>query len=312
MRAMTAAPEAPPRGATWAPAPRCAWCGSLGRPEAGRLAVCDACGTATTYPPPDDAELEAAYSGWYRPAAGRFAGGGDHVLRRSRATLARRLDERAPPGPVLDVGCGEGALLDALHACGREAVGLERTTSRPDVRAGEVTAFDERMGEWAAVVFWHSLEHLREPAAALTRASELLRPGGLLVVAIPNRASWQARLLGERWFGLDVPRHLVHLPAPAVIDFLGARGLEIERVSYWRGGQVMFGWLQGIVGSLPGHLDLYDAIRQPDARSGQLTPGQRVAAVAAGVAAAPVALALAAAEVAAGAGGTVYLEARRP
>ena len=312
MPGMTAAPEAPPRGATRAHAPSCAWCGSLGRPVAARLLACDACGAATTYPPPDDAELEAAYSGWYRPAAGRFAGGGDRLLRRSRATLARRLDERAPAGPVLDVGCGEGALLDALHARGREAVGLERNSSRSDVRAREVTEFGERAGEWAAVVFWHSLEHLREPAAALERASELLRPGGLLVVAIPNRASWQARLLGPRWFGLDVPRHLVHLPAWAVVEFLRSRGLRIERVSYWRGGQVMFGWLQGVVGALPGRPDLYDAIRQPDARSRELGPARRIATVAAGVVLAPVAFALAVAEVSARAGGTVYLEARRP
>jgi SAM-dependent methyltransferase len=274
--------------------------------------VCDACGAATTYPPPDDAELEAAYGGWYRPAAGRFAGGGDRVLRRSRATLARRLDEQAPAGPVLDVGCGEGVLLDALRARGREAVGLERAAARPDMRAVEVTAFDERAGEWAAVVFWHSLEHLRDPAAALTRACELLRPGGVLVVAVPNRESWQARIFGERWFGLDVPRHLVHLPASALIDFVRGRGLGIERVSYWRGGQVMFGWLQGLVGALPPHSNLYDAIRRPDARSRQLSPGQRLATVAAGVALSPAALALAAAEVAAGAGGTVYVEARRP
>jgi SAM-dependent methyltransferase len=279
---------------------------------AGRLLVCDACGTASTYPPPDDAELEGAYAGWYRPDGGRFAGGGDRVLRRSRATLARRLDERAPAGPVLDVGCGEGALLDALHARGRDATGLERTSSRSDVRACELTEFDERPGEWAAVVFWHSLEHLREPAAALERACALLRPGGLLVLAIPNRESWQARLLGERWFGLDIPRHLAHLPASALVAFVSARGLTLERVSYWRGGQVMFGWLQGVVGTLPGHPNLYDAIRQPDARSRELSPGQRLATVAAGVALAPVAFALAVAEVSAGAGGTVYLEARRP
>jgi SAM-dependent methyltransferase len=312
MRVMKAAPEAPSPGATRAQAPSCVWCGSLGRPVGGRLVVCATCGAASTYPPPDDAELEAAYAGWYRPAAGRFAGGGDRVLRRSRATLAGRLDELAPAGPVLDVGCGEGALLDALHARGREAMGLERTSSRPDVRACEVTEFEERAGEWAAVVFWHSLEHLREPAAALERASELLRPGGVLVVAIPNRESWQARVLGERWFGLDVPRHLVHLPASTLIEFVGGRGLKIERVSYWRGGQVMFGWLQGVVGALPGHPNLYDAIRQPDARSRELGPRRRMATVAAGVALTPVAFALAVAEVSARAGGTVYVEARRP
>ncbi|HEY5317474.1 MAG TPA: class I SAM-dependent methyltransferase, partial [Solirubrobacteraceae bacterium] len=193
---MTALPEASTRSSTGASSPICAWCGKPARQgTAARLALCAACGAASTYPTPDDAELAAAYAGWYRPAGGRFAVGGDLVLRRSRATLARRLDSQAPPGPVLDVGCGDGVLLDALTARGRSAVGLERVSTRPDVRAMEMTDFDERAGEWAAIVFWHSLEHLRAPAAALDHATELLAPGGLLVVAIPNFESWQARVL---------------------------------------------------------------------------------------------------------------------
>jgi SAM-dependent methyltransferase len=292
--------------------PVCAWCGASASEATARLARCPRCGAATTYPPPDAVELESAYADWYRPAAGRFSGGGDRLLRRSRATLARRLDRRAPPGPVLDVGCGEGALLDALRACGREAIGLERGATRPDVRAVEVTEFREREGEWGAVVFWHSLEHLGEPAAALDRAASLLAPGGLLVVAIPNFASWQSRLFGERWFALDIPRHLVHVPAAALLDGLLARGMRPERVSFWRGGQVLFGWIHGLVGALPSRPDLYSAIRVPAARSRRLSPASRGLTLVAGTALAPLALALAAAEVAAGAGGTVYVEARRP
>jgi SAM-dependent methyltransferase len=291
--------------------PRCAWCGARARPRGGRLAECEECGAATTYPPPDERELSAAYADWYRPPTGRFGGGGDMLLRRSRATLARRLDRRAPAGPVLDVGSGDGVLLDALHVRGREALGLERDSTRADVRAAEVTSFDERCGEWAAVIFWHSLEHLREPAAALDRAYSLLAPGGLLVIAVPNRGSWQARLFGPRWFALDLPRHLVHVPATALLEGLRARGLEIERVSWWRGGQVLFGWLAGLVGALPGGLDLYGAIRRPAGRQRALSPRERAAALAAGVALAPVAFVLAAAEMRAGAAGTVYVEARK-
>jgi SAM-dependent methyltransferase len=311
MRAPFSRPlAAAPGGVREAHAAICAWCGAPGRPTPSRLLLCDACGAATTFPVPDDAELAQAYGDWYRPASGRFGGGGDRLLRRSRATLARRLDGRAPPGPVLDVGCGDGALLDALHARGRAALGLERTTTRADVRAVELTEFSEQMGEWAAVVFWHSLEHLRAPAAALDRAAELLAPGGLLVVAIPNRASWQARCFGERWFALDLPRHLVHLPADALTDGLLARGLRVERVSYWRAGQVLFGWLQGLTASLPGEPDLYDAIRTPAARSKQLDGLERAATLGAAAALAPIACGLALAEIAARAGGTVYVEAR--
>jgi SAM-dependent methyltransferase len=289
----------------------CAWCSEPAVQAAGRLAACTQCGAATTWPPPDEQELRADYEGWYRPATGRFSGGGDILLRLSRGGLARRLDQVAPPGPVLDVGCGDGALLDRLAARGREALGLERVSTRPGVRAGEITDFTERAGGWAAVVFWHSLEHLWRPAAALDRACELLAPDGLLAVALPNRTSWQAQAFGERWFALDLPRHLVHLPAAALVERLRARGLEIERVSYWRGGQVTFGWLHGLVGSLPGGVNLYDAIRRPEARSGPMTPSQRAWALAAGTALSPVAFGLAVVEVAAKAGGTVYVEARR-
>jgi SAM-dependent methyltransferase len=298
------------------PEPRCAWCGAPARPSGGRLAVCGTCRAATTYPPPDEAELRSAYDGFYRPPSGRFSGGGDRVLRHTRGLLAGRLDRLAPPGPILDVGCGDGALLEALESTGRVAVGLEQAghgaRAGLDVREVEIVNFDERPGEWAAVVFWHALEHLREPRAAVRRARALLAPSGLLVIAVPNLASWQARWLGDRWLALDLPRHLVHLPADALVQGVRESGLEIDRVSYWRGGQVVFGWLDGVVSMLPGQPSLYDAIRQPEARAAAMSPSRRAMTVAAGAALVPVAGVLAAGEIAARAGGSVYLEARRP
>jgi SAM-dependent methyltransferase len=290
----------------------CAWCGARAALVAPRLAACPSCGAGTTAPAPDDAELEEAYGGSYRPDQGRFLAGGDYLLRRSRGTLARGLVARAPAGPILDVGCGEGALLDALEARGREALGLERESHRADVRAIDILHFDERPGRWAAIVFWHSLEHLRRPRAAVERAIELLAPGGLLVIAMPNWGSWQARLFGRSWLALDIPRHLVHLPDRTLLDGLRRGGLVVERVSYVRGGQVAFGWLHGLVSRLPGAPDLYDAIRRPDANSTPLGLRRRLATLAAGIALAPLAVALAAVEAGARAGGSVYVEARKP
>lgn len=209
------------------------------------------------------------------------------------------------------MGAGEGTLVRALRARGREAVGLERVGRGDDVIAQEIVDFDRRIGQWAGVVFWHSLEHLRQPDRALDQACRLLTPGGVLVIAMPNIRSWQARLFGPRWFHLDLPRHLVHVPATALAEGLRTRGLEVERVSHWRAGQLVFGWLQGLVAVLPGAPDLYDAIRRTEARSGPMTPRARAGTVAAGVALTPLASALAGAEVAASAGGTVYVEARK-
>jgi SAM-dependent methyltransferase len=289
----------------------CAWCGAPARPSGARLATCSACGTATTYPRPEAEELERAYATWYRPESGRFSGPGDRVLALSRASLARRLDRIAPPGPVLDVGSGDGVLLRALRARGREAVGLERTAHGEGVIACEINEFEDRPGQWAAVVFWHSLEHLEDPAGALDRAAALLAPGGMLAIAVPNLGSWQARYFGERWFHLDLPRHLVHLPASALSARVQARGFRIQRRSHWRGGQILFGWLHGIVGMLPGHPDLYSAIRRVGAQDTAIAGGRRAAVLLAAVAAAPLAGVISAAEISAHAGGTVYFEARR-
>jgi len=289
----------------------CAWCrapleGST-RALAGRVA-CARCGVATTIPWPSDAELDAAYADWYRPEGGRFSAFGDAVLRRSRGLLARRIDRIAPPGRVLDVGAGDGALLDALAKAGRERLGLERQSHRPDVAESELSDLSP---PWAAIVFWHSLEHVREPADELRLAAEMLAPRGVLVVATPNTSSLQARVFGDRWLALDLPRHLSHVPARVLLGHLRALGLSVRRVSYLRGGQVVFGWLHGLIDALTGGIDLYDAIRRPQARSRPLTPRARTIALVLAVVLLPVAALASAVEVALRRGGSVYVEAVR-
>ena len=287
----------------------CAWCGAPlrgGERMSGRRR-CPVCGVANTAPWPTSAELDRAYAGPYRPRAGRFVGIGDAVLRRTRSGLARRLDRIAPPGRILDVGAGDGALLDALGRVGREAVGLEPPSGRPGVDDADLADLD---GPWAAVVFWHSLEHLPEPGAALERAAALLAPQGVLVVAVPNSDSLQARAFGDRWLALDLPRHLVHPTAGALRTRLLGLGLQIERVSYLRGGQVLFGWLDGLVGAFPGNPSLYDAIRRPEARFRPLSGWRRLTILLAAVLLLPLAILATGVEVSARRGGSVYLEAR--
>jgi len=293
------------------PAVQCAWCDRRfdGTDEylTGRVR-CARCGVATTSPWPSDEQLSAAYADWYRPESGRFSGLGDKVLRRTRSALADRLHRVLPPGPVLDVGAGDGTLVDAFVRHGRDAVGLEPHASGPHIRNAEVEDVD---GKWSAVIFWHSLEHLRRPARALSHAAALLSPGGTLVIAVPNATSLQARVFGDRWLALDLPRHLVHLSPPALLSKIEALGLRVERVSYLRGGQVVFGWAHGFVGKLPGHPDVYEAIRRTEARQAAQSPAFRLYALGAAVVALPFALVATAVEVAARSGGTIYIEARR-
>src|SRR5215471_8252274 len=111
-------------------------------PPASQCAWCARCRVATTSPWPTPAQLDEAYGNWYRPAGGRFAGLGDAVLRRTRGALADRLHRILPPGPVLDVGAGDGTLVEAFVRHGRDAMGLEPYASGPNVRNAEVEEVD--------------------------------------------------------------------------------------------------------------------------------------------------------------------------
>lgn len=289
----------------------CVWCGyDLEQAERpfGR-AICGRCGTGTTDPIPDQAALDAAYGDWYWPQASqRFSLVGDALLRRSRASMAHRIDEVAPPGAILDVGAGEGTLINALQEKGRKASGLERQSDHPDIRNQSI---NEVEGQFAAVVFWHSLEHMGNPRECVLEASRLLIPGGVLIIAVPNLGSLQASAFGDGWLHLDLPRHQVHLTSNSLTTGLEESGYHIGSVSGTRAGQVVIGWLDGLVGRAPGGLDLYQSLRRRSARRIEISPGKRAAAIATGVILFPVALACAAVEIAAKRSGSVYVEARR-
>lgn len=295
---------------------RCPWCEAPqpelplpGRLEQYTVTRCAACGVGVTRPQPDALTLERAYADWYRPDEGRFSGPGDTVLQRTRATLAARIDKVAPAGRVLDVGAGDGGLVRALRARGRDALGLERHARDEHV----VDARIEDVGTgWAAIVFWHSLEHLTDAGAQFDAAAQALKPGGVLLIAVPNLASEQARRFGPRWLALDLPRHVVHLDTDALAHRAERRGLVVQRTSAWRGGQVVFGYLHGLTGRLPGAPDLYDAIRRPEARQRPMRPGTRIAVLGAAAALLPLAAVAALGEVLDGDAGTTYLELRRP
>jgi SAM-dependent methyltransferase len=55
------------------------------------------------------------------------------------------------------------------------------------------------------VTFWHSLEHMIDPRRALAKAASILKPGGLCVIALPNRDSKGLESAGVRWGWLQEP-----------------------------------------------------------------------------------------------------------
>jgi len=105
------------------------------------------------------------------------------------------LDPLPPATRVLDAGCGEGVLV--TEYAGRLAIeGVDAHYSSPRVRSGSVTALPYGDGVFDRALCLDVLEHLsfEEQAAALAELHRVLRPGGELLVSVPNLAHLQSRV----------------------------------------------------------------------------------------------------------------------
>jgi SAM-dependent methyltransferase len=118
----------------------------------------------------------------------------------------------------------------------REAAATAWRRQQAPAVCGDLARAPLGAGSCAGIAMFHVLEHLSDPRGYLTAARQLLAADGRLVVQVPNAACWQFRLLGRRWNGLDVPRHLFDYRDRHVERLLEECGFEVLRRKYfsWR------------------------------------------------------------------------------
>jgi SAM-dependent methyltransferase len=279
------------------------------------LLRCEACGTAQTAGP---AVVGLHDSGAYRSGAPRLHRFALPILRAFDARRLSLLAPLAPPGrglQLLDVGAGRGRFVAAARARGYDARGIEPSL-RGAGAAASIGAPVERAGVQDAVVAdgsldavtaWHVLEHLDDPGGALGRIAAWVRPGGALLVGVPNLGSVQAQVAGERWYHLDVPRHRAHFTLAGLDALLRAHDFEPVRTTHLLVEHNPFGMWQSLVNRVthqPSYL--YNLLKR-NARVFSLDLPITVAALAF----APLAAAAEAAAGIARRGGTIAVLARR-
>ncbi len=216
-------------------------------PRSLDLARCEVCGTAVTIGP----EVPEAHSaGAYGAGRPRGSGLAAPVLGHFDRARLRFVGVPAP-ARLVDAGAGRGRFVAAAVAAGYDALGVE-----PSRRAVEVdvpwvgTSLQEAdiaPGSVDVVTLWHVLEHLSDPAAALAVLGRWLVPGGTLVLGVPNLGSLQARLAGDRWYHLDLPRHRVHFTVPGLCRLLLSSGFEVVAVHHVLAEHNPFGMWQSLV-----------------------------------------------------------------
>ncbi|MBI5643777.1 MAG: class I SAM-dependent methyltransferase [Deltaproteobacteria bacterium] len=236
------------------------------------IKFCAFCGLGKTEPFLYEAKLKKIYSSTYREDdSTRFPKPLERLIRTVRVQRCRRVERFANKGRILDVGCGRADFLSLMAERGWEAYGLEldeRIKSRGkshggvDLRYGSLHDVVFPDAYFDAVTLWHVFEHIKDPVWAVNECRRILKPGGLLVIAIPNTASVQARLTGRNWFHLDPPFHLYHYTAGNIKALLAKSAFKIETVKNFSLEYNPYGFLQSIFNAAGFRTNLfYDFLR---------------------------------------------------
>jgi 2-polyprenyl-3-methyl-5-hydroxy-6-metoxy-1,4-benzoquinol methylase len=248
---------------------------------------CERCGVGFTVPFPSSAVLSRLYaSGSYRSVDGtRFNSVLESLVRFFTAGRARKIRQiQGSRGDLLDIGCGRGLFLDIMKKDGWRVTGVEfneETASyAKTVYEIEVITPQAMMAvpdeSYDVITLFHVLEHMQDPAAVLRTCSRLLKKHGLIVIAVPNISSLQAKLGKATWFHLDIPYHLHHFTLSGLRRLLSDNALKVFRVQHVDLEQNIFGWLQSMLNASGIKYNLlYNLLKQPELRRSEFAAAGR-------------------------------------
>lgn len=215
---------------------------------------CVSCDCIFQHPFPDDAALPGFYPQdywWSEGAASenrwaRLFQGLEKAYREFVvADHVRFLDSCARQYSVagrklLDIGCSSGTFLHVAQSRGYMPHGMDRSAKAVEI-ANNQYGYDIREGgigdtiwgdqRFDFVTMFHVLEHLTDPRLGLEYAGDLLKSDGILIIQVPNVSSIQARIFGNSWYGLDVPRHVINYAPKALSHLLRQTGFDFRLIS---------------------------------------------------------------------------------
>lgn len=143
---------------------------------------------------------------------------------------------------LLDVGCGSASLLGLMKQRGFRVMGVDFSSEAAAV-AKEENGVQVVIGslEQAAfpdasfdiITLFHVMEHVTNPREVLKQVGRILRPGGSVILQVPNIDSWQFRIFGAKWYGLDIPRHVIDYSNDGILRLLSEVGFVVNRVRHF-------------------------------------------------------------------------------
>jgi len=145
---------------------------------------------------------------------------------------------RQKKGELLDYGCGTGAFLNEMKNAGWHIAGIEPDVGAMDkaiqLTGGNIQSPDFLASleseRFDAITLWHVLEHVHTLHETINKLKSLLKPGGTLIIAVPNYTSYDARYYKNYWAAYDVPRHLYHFSPMSMQKLISSHGMKLEKI----------------------------------------------------------------------------------
>jgi len=218
--------------------------------DSWQLVKCRECGLVFVSPRPRRVDLMEGYQQW-----GSSEDESDIARIRSSTVPAMRHEARRicdihnqRKGTVLDVGSGCGFFLKLMKEAGWDVLGIDPSESFAEYAAkengvntvlGTIETADLRENQFDVVTMWYVLEHVLDPRGVLKRAYSLLKPGGLLVLRVPNYTFGKPFALLQR-MGLNlrdlgvfsVPWHLYFFDRLTLTRMLEETGFRIVHMDH--------------------------------------------------------------------------------
>jgi 2-polyprenyl-3-methyl-5-hydroxy-6-metoxy-1,4-benzoquinol methylase len=239
------------------------------------IVQCHECGLAHTFPLPANEIVTTDTSTYYGNSENKFIPILQKIrnaLMNNRARYFLSLLKRNKTVPkILDVGCAEGRLLNAFYKTGCQCWGVEhgdypkcRFMSSENITyiQGELESISLADGSFDLIIFWHVLEHMNNPDVVFRKAARLLAENGVMILAVPNFSSIEAKIFKCAWFHLDVPWHKYHFTKKSLEYLIKKNNLWIVKSSTFCLEQGVYGVVQSILNAMgwPRN-ELYEALK---------------------------------------------------
>ncbi len=137
---------------------------------------------------------------------------------------------------VLDYGCGAGEFLKFIEedftTFGFEPNEAAKNTALKKVTKTKILDNINSIENESldAVTLWHVLEHIENQEDILNTFYKKLKINSLLIIAVPNHTSYDAKHYKEFWAAYDVPRHIYHFSKSGMEKFFNTENWKLEKI----------------------------------------------------------------------------------